>query len=370
MRILFATPHLFPDVVGGSGLHSLHLIRILATAGHELDVLHPYPTRHFPNLPGVREHTVPKGRHVLEFARHVNRWIGDRVWDVGYSDGLPLLFYLERRRFPCIVNDHTWREFQPQYFRGFIRYTPRIAITDLALFKPRLWARRRLARNADYAISMGGLLDQNLYKQVDLDANKMLNLPNAVDENAAELSSDAAAQRDPRVLIYVGAISYRKGVHILIKAMSALQDLDLQLLLVGDGPMCRNVHKAQLPNVQLSGPRFGADLAREYGTAATFVYPSLHEGMPTAILEAMWHRLPVIASDVGANRLLATHRTGTLIPPNDVDALVRGIRAQVTQSAENKLSQGDAGHAKVKSCFTWEVVGPMYEKAFRTAAAG
>ena len=370
MRILFATPHLFPDVIGGSGLHSVHLIRHLAGAGHELDVLHPYPTRHFPDLPAVTEHTLPKGRHVLDFARHVDRWTGSRTWDVGYSDGLPLVRYLRRRRFPCIVNDHTWREFQPQYFRGFLRHEPRKALIDLALFRPRLWARRHLARNSDYAVSMGGLLDENLFHQCDLTPERILNLPNAVDVRAPELDADPAPAGDPHLLLYVGALTYRKGIHILMEAMRRLPDLNVRVRLVGDGPMADTVWNANLGNVELAGPRFGADLAREYRQAGAFVYPSLHEGMPTALLEAMWHRLPLVATDVGANRLLATRQTGQLIPPNDAAALEGAIRHLDAQTAANGRAQGQAGRDRVQDRYRWDVVGPMYEEAFRAAAAG
>lgn len=370
MRILFATPHLFPDVVGGSGLHSVHLIRHLARAGHELDVLHPFPTRHFPDLPSVTEHTLPKGRHVLDFAQVVDRWVGFRTWDVGYSDGLPLLYYLRRRRFPCIVNDHTWREFQPQYFRGFLRHTPRLALIDLALFRPRLWARRRLARTSDYAVSMGGLLNENLFNQCGLAPERILNLPNAVDAQAPELDAAPAPTGDPRLLLYVGAVSYRKGIHILLDAMHRVQDLDVRVRLVGDGPMADAVRSAGLGNVELAGPRFGADLAREYRQAGAFVYPSLHEGMPTALLEAMWHGLPLVATDAGANRLLATQRTGQLIPPNDAIALEGAIRRLSVQTDADRRTQGQAGRKLVQDRYNWDVVGPLYEQAFRTAAGG
>ena len=318
----------------------------------------------------MAEHTLPKGRHVLDFARHVDRWTGSRTWDVGYSDGLPLVRYLRRRRFPCIVNDHTWREFQPQYFGGFLRHEPRKALIDLALFRPRLWARRHLARNSDHAVSMGGLLDENLFQQCNLAPERILNLPNAVDVHAPELDAAPAHAGDPSRLLYVGTISYRKGIHILMAAMRHLPDLDVHVRLVGDGPLVEAVRKAGLDNVELAGPRFGTDLAREYRQAGAFVYPSLHEGMPTALLEAMWHRLPLVATDVGANRLLVTRQTGQLIPPNDAAALEGAIRHLDIQTAVDRRAQGQAGRDLVQDQYCWNVVGPMYEEAFRTAAAG
>ena len=92
--------------------------------------------------------------------------------------------------------------------------------------------------------------------------------------------------------------------------------------------------------------------------------------MPTALLEAMWHRLPLVATDVGANRLLATHQTGQLIPPNDAVALEGAIRHLDVQTTAHRQAQGQAGRDLVQAQYSWDVAGPMYEEAFRTAAAG
>ncbi len=245
MKVLFATPHLFPDVVGGSGLHSLHLIRHLAMAGHELDVLHPYATVHFAQFPHVQEYTVPFGRTVMDFAEHVNRWVGSRQYDLGYSDGLSLARYVKRKSFPIVVNDHGLLQFQPQYFGDYLRTTPLPALKDLLFYWPRIRARTRLARQADYVVSMGGKMDGLVEDHLRIPTPRILQLPNAVDDGAAVWPQTEPG--DPGLFLFVGKIEFRKGVGQLLQAFQQLQHTGARLRLVGDGPMVPRCGAAVCP---------------------------------------------------------------------------------------------------------------------------
>lgn len=370
MKILFATPHLFPDVVGGSGLHSYHLIRYLAQAGHAVDVLHPYATRHFPEWPHVREFTLPFGRTILDYAGHVKAWIGRRRYDVGYSDGLSLLRYVKHRAFPCIWNDHGFREFHPQYFPGYCRATPKAGCKELLFYWPRVWARRHMARTADLVVSMGGHIDYIVEHILQVPEARICHLPNAVE---AEQYPDVCAPpppADPRQFLFVGALSYRKGISLLLESFARLQAHGARLRMVGDGPMAPAVRACGLPNVELVGAKFGSALYAEYRQAGSFVFPTLLEGMPTAVLEAMlWHK-PVIAADVGAIPLLVTSATGMLIPPHNAQALTAAIRTMMHVREETRMRMGAAGHALVRNHYSWQRVSRAYLDCFQAAVAG
>ena len=358
MKVLFATPHLFPDVVGGSGLHSFHLIRYLAAASHEIDVLHPYETVHFAKFPQIREYTVPFGRTVMHFAGHVNRWIGSRQYDLGYSDGLSLAHYVKRKSFPIVVNDHGLLQFQPQYFGNYLRATPLPALKDLLLYWPRILARTRLAQSADYVVSMGGKMDELVGDRIGIPAPQILHLPNAVDNTAAVHTQTGLG--DPLLFLFVGKIEFRKGITQLLKAFRKLQDSEARLRLVGDGPMVPEVRRSRLSNVELAGQKFGADLRQEYQAAGTFIYPSLQEGMPTAVMEAMSHGRPVIATDVGANRLLITPETGLLLAPHDSQAIVQAVKRMMALDDTARRTLGQAGQNLIQTRYTWSQVAPTY----------
>lgn len=364
MKILFATPHLFPDKLGGSGLHSRHLIRHLAHAGHAVDVLHPYRTRHFPALPQVREYRVPFGRNVFAFASRVRAWIGDAAYDVGYSDGLSLLRYVKDRAFPCIVNDHGFAACQAQYFGGYLKASGKAALRDVLLRGPRLWARRHIAREADFVVSMGGLTDDVVAHALGVPEARILRLPNAVDVE----TWPAVEPGDARDFLFVGRIEYPKGVAQLLQAFKRLRGTEARLRLVGDGAMAAAVQGCGLSNVEWVGPRFGQALLQEYRAAGCAVFPSLQEGMPTVVLEAMSQGKTVIASDVGANRELVTRDAGFLIAPHDASALVDALTACLHRSAAARVAAGQAGQARVRDRYTWQRVGPRYVDGFLRAA--
>ena len=361
MKILFATPHLFPDVVGGSGLHSFHLIRHLAAAGHEIDVLHPYATVHFAQFPHVQEYTVPFGRTVMDFAGHVNRWVGSRQYDLGYSDGLSLAHYVKRKSCPVVVNDHGLLQFQPQYFGDYLRTTPLPALKDLLFYWPRIRARTRLARSADYVVSMGGRMDALVEDRLGIPAPRILHLPNAVEGTTGHTQGGLG---DPRLFLFVGTIEFRKGMAQLLQAFRQLQDWGVRLRLVGAGPMIPEIRRHRLPNVELAGQKFGAALHQEYQAAGTFIYPSLQEGMPTAIMEALNQGRPVITTDVGANRLLITPDTGLLLPPHDSPAIVQAVKQMTTLDDETRRAMGQAGRKLIQTRYTWDRVAPNYIHSF------
>ncbi|OBZ95471.1 glycosyl transferase [Pararhizobium polonicum] len=86
---------------------------------------------------------------------------------------------------------------------------------------------------------------------------------------------------------------------------------------------------AATPGVVMTGFQTGVSLAELYSNAALFVLPSSHEGMPIALLEALSYGLPVLASDIVANRELKLPASD-YFPMGDVDAL--------TAALERKLS--------------------------------
>lgn len=118
---------------------------------------------------------------------------------------------------------------------------------------------------------------------------------------------------DHYVLISVGELTKRKNHSVMIQAMAELKDLKLTYLICGSGPMEEEL-KALVQELGLEKRvRFAGyveDVIHLVAQADCFVFPSLQEGLPVAVMEAMAAGLPVIASRIRGITDLIEHTKG------------------------------------------------------------
>jgi glycosyltransferase involved in cell wall biosynthesis len=113
---------------------------------------------------------------------------------------------------------------------------------------------------------------------------------------------------DPaRYILAVARFVPEKGLHDLIKAFKAMNS-DYKLVIAGDADHETNYSKSLRrmagddPRIILTGYITGEPLNQVYTHARLFVLPSYHEGLPIALLEALSYALPVLSSDIPANK--------------------------------------------------------------------
>jgi len=136
-------------------------------------------------------------------------------------------------------------------------------------------------------------------------------------------------------LVSAGRLNHEKGFHLLIEAVrrlaAAAEGVEYRLLLLGEGDhrqrLQRQVQEAGLSD-QVRLPGFHVAAAAWYRTADVFVLPSLVEGMPNVLLEAMACGTPVISSDcpAGPSEILECGRLGELCVAGDAEALAGALR--------------------------------------------
>jgi glycosyltransferase involved in cell wall biosynthesis len=109
-------------------------------------------------------------------------------------------------------------------------------------------------------------------------------------------------------------------------------------------------------------------LRQEYQAANLFVFPSRHEGMPNAVLEAMASGLPVIASRIAGNEELVVHgETGLLVPPEDVAALRASLRDLIGDAMQRRR-MGEAAHRRAQTEYGWKSAADRTLTILRGAA--
>lgn len=132
-------------------------------------------------------------------------------------------------------------------------------------------------------------------------AKKTVVIPNGVD---IDRYKTAIRKRGSiKQILYVGRLSYEKGVDLLLNAFRNVSDKQIELVIVGTGPEENKLkHLAQgVKNVDFKGRLEGKELINEFRKADLLVLPSRTEGHPLVLFEGWASKLPVLATNVGDN---------------------------------------------------------------------
>lgn len=159
-------------------------------------------------------------------------------------------------------------------------------------------------------------------------------------------------------LLCVGRLSPAKGQVLLVQACAQLRDkgLNFSLTLVGDGPDRRRIEQAiaslQLgSHITLNGSLNQEAVKAKFARADVFVLPSLAEGIPVVLMEAMSSGVPCVSTPVnGIPELIEHDCTGLLATPGDVDSLTRQL-TRLIQQPQLRQSLAHAAHGKVLADF-------------------
>jgi glycosyltransferase involved in cell wall biosynthesis len=176
-------------------------------------------------------------------------------------------------------------------------------------------------------------------------------IPPGVDLDLWNFPRPAERSSGPVRLLFVGGDFSRKGGETLLAAMRQGLAASCELDIVTKA----TVDTAGLTRVRVHnglGPNAPALMAL-YRSADIFVFPTLADVLPLAIMEAMASGLPVITTDVGAIReQIEDGVTGSLIPPNnvDVDALYK-TTMRLVENPELRHSMGVAARAAAERLF-------------------
>ncbi|MCL4397646.1 glycosyltransferase family 4 protein [Patescibacteria group bacterium] len=126
------------------------------------------------------------------------------------------------------------------------------------------------------------------------------------------------------------------------------------------------VKKIDNPKVELdlADGIYGREKIQRFKQADLFVLPSLSEGLPIVLLEAMASKLPIVATDVGdCKKLIETAKCGLIVAPGNAVQLADAIRVII----KDKKNYGENGYEFVKKNYSWDKVAAVYYSSYSHA---
>ncbi|MCG8430247.1 MAG: glycosyltransferase, partial [Candidatus Omnitrophica bacterium] len=161
-----------------------------------------------------------------------------------------------------------------------------------------------------------------------------------------------------------------KGHIYLINALTRLLAFfpQMRLLVIGDGPERKNLERilhdgALKDHVIMTGVR--RDIERVLSALDLFVLPSLKEGLPIALLEAMAAGVPAVATRVGnVPQVIRHNEDGILVPPGDSAGLYGAINELLLDQEKARACAANA-RKRVQDMFSAKIMAGEYMKLYR-----
>jgi glycosyltransferase involved in cell wall biosynthesis len=275
-------------------------------------------------------------------------------------------YFLYLRQYPPdVIIAFLYRAYIPSRIFGALLNIPNVSSVRGVRVKMSLMQRtldRITAPLCDVVYSCSEAVTEFLIRNVRIKKEHIVTIPNGIDVKSFSIKVNRKKKSeelglDSRTKV-VGTVSRlhepTKGIKILLEASRIVQrEVDSQLLIVGSGKD-ENLLKNTVKNLGINALFLGErkDVAEILKVMDLFVLPSLSEGFPVVLLEAMAAGLPVIATDVGGNKeVVLDSKTGFIVEPDNPDKLAEFIRkVLVDDDIRNKFSK--EGYKRIKEKFS------------------
>lgn len=302
--------------------------------------------------------------------------------DVVHSQGLCAFGYAWERQLrrslrgvPFIANPHGLEEYRTPDWRKRLAYAPFRALYS--------WGHRK----ADRVIATDAVTQDDLPKYLGVAKEQVVVIPSAIDveecrgfvdeQQRAQLRERFNLDDADPALLSVSRLERNKGYHVLLEALGLVRDElspGWRWLLVGQGKeeAALRQQAAQLgldEHIIFVGKLNDTELHSLYEAVDLFVHPTLYEGSSLVTLEAMIHRLPVVATAAGGiPDKVFPGRNGLLVPPGDVAALAKALRTALDLRGQWPR-WGEESARIVESTFDWPIVAKRTKQEYERMLA-
>ena len=352
MKILRVVSDLYPSVVGGIGIHAHEMSKQQARLGHDITV-----------------YTANKGNEPREEFR-------DGYKIIRFKNDLKLMgnsisFRLFRELFKIrndfdIIHAHSHLFFSTNLC-AFVRKwgSPPLVITNHGLISQTvpMWVHKiYIPTIANWTFKTADNIicytenEKSLLKKLGVDPDKIVVIHNGVDTN---VFSSCEKERNTDQILWIGRFTPGKGVEYLIEAFDILikEYPNLKLIMLGKGAVKGNIEQ-KIRDLNLSKNIIinefvpNSELPNIYQNSDVFVLPSINEGVPRTILEAMACGLPIVCTAL-PQLINIVEGCGFVVPLRYPQALADAI-SKIISNKELSQKLGENGRKNVVENYSWE----------------
>jgi glycosyltransferase involved in cell wall biosynthesis len=253
------------------------------------------------------------------------------------------------------------------------------ARVSVPLDQPSDWIIDRESREyrlADHIVVLSSFAARSFIEQ-GIPPEKINLLPLGVQVEAFRSSPAVVAERarrirrgDPLTVLYVGAVSYRKGLWDLARVAAAVDPARIRFLLVGKVmPEAQAAVERFGPHVTLPGKLPQAELPSVYRQGDVFLFPTIEDGFGVVLAQAKAAGLPIVTTPNGAGGdLVQSDNDGWIVPIRDAEAITERLRwCDEHRDALARMVETGAGQVRSRS---WTEVAADFEAIVRNRQPG
>lgn len=390
MKICFITFEYPPFTIGGAGGYAENLVIELSKLGHDIFVIAPTIEKKdvtdtinestniniirvpIINLPSIRFLTFQlKLKNIIS---EIERKYGKM--DIFHANGVAD-FIISNLKHPRIVTvHHSIRDIQQRsslkfnfhYFIG--EENPIVSYME-----------KKTIRNADEIIAVSNNTKRFIINYYNLSQDDVHVIHNGVyadqyffpNENVEEIKSTFKINEDEKLILCApGRFDEpRKGVKYLLLALQQVfSEIKSKCIIIGSGnkeTLSEYLEKLPDNNVIFTGYIDNELKMKLFAVCDIFVLPSLLEGCPLSILEALAAGAPIVSINVGGiPELVKQDRNGILVNPKDPDQLAEAI-ISILQNKEKSEKIQKNNYNDSREFFTWQKTAKLTEKVYELA---
>lgn len=207
--------------------------------------------------------------------------------------------------------------------------------------------------------------------RINIDQKNFVQIPNGVSLPVRPIPIEKKIATQHKSCVFVGRLTGQKGLPYLFRAISALAKKSryTDLTVIGDGPDRKKLKKLAKElgiekQIKFSGQIVHEKINSLLCNYSIFVLPSLYEGAPNALLEAMAIGLPALVTRCGGSEYFIDNSVGRVAKAGDVDSLAQALHELLELTDEELHDMGLAARERVKNNFDINVVADKYIQLF------